>query len=167
MKTVTAVGFTQLASVAPSSVKPIIDFEDVAGEGVIEGLRPLLKPGTYLAAFDTWRTALMFGGRAPKLVLVFALIEEPIGIRLERFYNVLKLIGKPRTHGRFVVGAHSNLAREFARLTNRKTRFDRITLSALAGRIYRVTVRTVPTGADQQKLPTSLHYSVIAKVDLE
>lgn len=146
--------------------KSLIEFED-APECVVEGLRPLVPPGIYTAVFDTWRTVLMFGGHAAKVVLVFALLDEQIGTRLERFYNVRRLIGKPRPRGRFVVGAYSDFAREFTALTHSSNRLDRLAPSALENRGYKLTVRTVTMGANQLRLPAALQYSVIAKVETE
>lgn len=136
-------------------------------DGVIEGLRPLVTPGQYLAAFDVWHTVLMFGGRSAKVVIQFALLDPPIGTKLEMFCNVKRLIGKPRKRGRFVVGGSSKLARDFVRITGRKKRLDRFALSDWQGRAFRVIVRTVTRDAEQHAIPDALQYSVISTVNPE
>lgn len=141
---------------------------DDAADCIVEGSRPLVAPGEYLAGFDTWQTVIMFGGRSAKVVLTFALLEPHVGIRLEKFYNVKRLTGKPRKRGRFVVGGSSDLARDFVNLTGRRdSRLSRFALSDLQGHVYRVRARTVTRDSRQRELPPALQYSVISTVEPE
>ena len=125
--------------------------------------RALVIPGEYLFRFDHFETAVMFG-RAPKLVLQFTVVS--MGpyfdrVRMCRFYNVTKLLERPRRWGRFKVGPMSSFVREYARLFRLPRRLDRMPMSAFANYIIVGRVRTVTVGSDQKPIPESLQYSVL------
>lgn len=146
-----------------------IQFEDEAqddGSCVVEVELPLLKPGTYEAAFDTWETLRLFGGRAQKLVLWFTVLDPgEMGTRLPRYYNVREIIGKPRRRGQFKAGPKSTFVRDYYRLHGAPKRKDRISVSRFENKRYRIKVRTVKAGADQQRIHEGLQYSVIESIE--
>jgi len=132
---------------------------------VVEGAAPaLVAPGTYDLRFKHWETLLMFGC-APKLALWFTIIEmgSPYfdQVQLARYYNVKRIMGKPRKYGRFAVGPRSDALTEYGRLFSVKVRPDRIAFSRLEGVIVRGRVRTVTRASDQREIPECLRYSVL------
>lgn len=134
---------------------------------VVEVELPLLKPGTYEAAFDTWETLRLFGGRAQKLVLWFIVLDAGhMGARLPRYYNVKQIIGKPRRRGQFKSGPKSAFLRDYYRLHGLPQRKDRISVSRFSNQRYRIKIRTVKEGADQQGIHEGLQYSVIEQIEV-
>jgi hypothetical protein len=137
------------------------------GYAALEGDAPShVKPGVYQLRFDYYATAVMFG-RAPKLVLWFTIIEPgPYFdlMKLPRFYNVRKLIGRPAKFGRFKVGFKSTFLRDYARLFRVPARLDRIPMSEFGRRIIVGRVRTVTHGSNQLPIPEGLQYSVIEEL---
>jgi hypothetical protein len=130
----------------------------------LDGEAPaLVPPGTYELRFDHYDTAVMFG-RAPKLVIWFTIISfGPYfdTVKLPRFYNVRRLIGRPSRNGRFKAGHKSDFVREYYRLFRPPGRLDRISMSPFQRHIILGTTRTVTQGADQREIPAGLQYSVI------
>jgi hypothetical protein len=125
-----------------------------------------IKPGDYELRFDHYETAVMFG-RAPKLVLWFTIIS--IGpyfdcVRLARFYNVRRLIGRPARYGGFKAGFHGEFIREYGRLFRVPTRLDRIPMTVFERHILIGRVRTVARGSNQREIPEGLRYSVVAEL---
>lgn len=130
----------------------------------LEGARPaLVPPGNYEVAFCGYTTCVLFG-KAQKLNLQFRIttMGEHFEARLSRYYNVARLIGRPRVNGRFKVGFHSDFLREFVRLFGVPTRLDRIPMSHFERRLFLARVRTVEKGGDQAIIPIGLRYSVIS-----
>lgn len=131
----------------------------------IEGLRPLIPPGTYRLAYIGHYTMVFC--RAPKVVLRFRVIENgpSFGVVLERFYNVKKLKGKPGKNGSFKVGASSDLVYEFCLIsTGRISRLDRLPLSLMKNAIIIGEVHTVKNNRNQKSLPELMRYSVIKEL---
>jgi hypothetical protein len=130
----------------------------------LEGDAPaLVPPGEYDLRFDYYDTATMFGC-APKLVLWFTIIT--MGpyfdvVKLARYYNATRLIGKPQRNGRFKVGYKSDFLREYARLFRAPSRLDRISMTEFTRHIVIGRARTVTQGADQKGIPEGLRYSVL------
>jgi hypothetical protein len=132
--------------------------------GVLDGDRPpLILPGVYDFRFDYYETKVLFG-RAPKLVLWFTVVtfgDYFDRVRLPRYYNLTKLMEKPRKWGRFKVGYKSDFLREYATLFGSPLRPDRIPMSVFERVIVSAKVRTVSMGSKQETIPAGLQYSVI------
>jgi len=127
--------------------------------------RVLLPPGLYDVAYERYYTWMMFG-RAPKLTLCFRIVTmgPHFGQKLQRHYNISKLIGRPGTNGRFKVGFCSDFLREYAALFGAPTRLDRIPMSNFEKHILIAKVRTVSKGSGQRDIPEGLQYSTIAEL---
>ena len=137
--------------------------EDGACE--VRGDLPRVQPGTYEAAFDTWQTVALFGGKSKKLILWFTLLSPGVmGTRLPRYYNIMALNGQPRARGRFRVGRKSDFLRDYCRLFGEPGRYDRISVSKFQNQRFRVGVRTVERGGNQASIPDCLRYSVIGEI---
>ena len=138
-----------------------------SGYGTLDGEpSPLILPGLYDFRFDYYETKVLFG-RAPKLVLWFTVItygDYFDRIRLPRYYNLARLMEKPRKWGRFKVGYKSDFLREYATLFLTPPRLDRIPMSAFERVIVVGKVRTVSSGSKQQAIPAALQYSVIGQL---
>ncbi len=130
----------------------------------LDGEKPaLIEAGTYELRFDYHATCVMFG-RAPKLACWFTVVT--MGpyfntVKLARFYNVRRLIGRPARNGRFKAGWGCNFVREYGRLFRLPSRLDRIGMSEFGRHVILAKVRTVTHGADQRPIPDGLQYSVI------
>jgi hypothetical protein len=117
-------------------------------------------------SFDGYETRILFG-RASKLILWFTIITfGPYFdlVKLPRYYNVTRIIGKQQRNGRFKVGFRSDFLREYGRLFRHPTRLDRITMSPFERHIIIGRVRTVTVGHDQKKIPEFLQYSVLEEL---
>jgi hypothetical protein len=127
--------------------------------------RVLVPPGLYDVAFERYYTWMMFG-RAPKLTICFRIVTmgPHFEQKLQRHYNISKLIGRPGTNGRFKVGFCSDFLREFATLFGAPTRLDRIPMSNFEKHILIAKVRTVSKGSGQRDIPQGLQYSTIAEL---
>src|SRR5690242_9896028 len=104
-----------------------------SGFATLDGDPPvLILPGVYDFRFDYYETKVLFG-RASKLVLWFTVItygDYFDRVRLPRYYNVTKLLERPRKWGRFKVGYKSDFLREYTTLFPIRPRLDRIPMSA-------------------------------------
>jgi hypothetical protein len=132
----------------------------------LDGERPaLVPPGTYELKFLHHETCVMFG-RAPKLACWFTVITmgEHFGVKLARFYNVRRIIGRPARNGRFKAGWKCNFVREYGRLFRLPSRLDRIAMSEFTRHVILGKVRTVTHGSDQAQIPDGLQYSVIEEL---
>jgi len=126
----------------------------------IEGERPPLVPaGKYTVRMVEFKTWLMLG-RYPKLVLTFEIITqgEHFGIRLPRFYNVKRIIGRAERGGRFKVGWRSAFLADYARLFGLPQRLDRIPMSRFREMAVVAKVETVRTDVQQRPIPRDLRY---------
>ncbi len=135
--------------------------------GVLDGEKPpLIQPGVYDFRFDYYETKVLFG-RAPKLILWLTVVsfgEYFDCVRLPRYYNVSKLMEKPRKWGRFKVGFKSDFLREYATLFPMPLRMDRIPMSAFENVIVAGKVSTVSSGSKQELIPSALQYSKIGQL---
>jgi hypothetical protein len=89
---------------------------------------------------------------------------EFFGVRVSRYYNVRKLIGKPGRNGRFNAHWNCDLVREYSALISDPKRTDRIYFDRLKPLILRGLVRTVSKTAKQQDWPEALRYSVVERL---
>ncbi len=138
------------------------------GDCVIDGdFPPLLKPGSYHLRFNEWAT-VRYLGRQDKVVLWFTVLDygPQFGSRLSRWYNAKRLVGPPRLRGRFVLGRSSELLRDYALLTDKAFRRDRIALSHLEPLLLVGEVDTVQGDHRQRRIPKALQYSVIRTLSL-
>lgn len=132
---------------------------------VIDRELPCIPPGKYEMGFDTWETCALYGGRARKLILWFAVLSpEYMGLRIPRYYNVRELNGKPGKRGRFKVGKKSDFLREFVHVHGMPDRLDRISPARYQGNKYLAKVRTVETGNRNRPIPKELRYSVVDQI---
>lgn len=134
-----------------------------SGYGALDGERPaLVPPGRYDVAFDRYYTWMMFG-RAPKLTLCFRIVTfgEHFEQKLQRHYNIKKLIGPKGASGRFKCAFSCDFLREFASLFGTPSRLDRIPMTNFEKHIFIAKVRTVSKGSGQRPIPEGLHYSTI------
>lgn len=133
---------------------------------ISETLPPRIDPGTFDVMLSEFYTAMMFQGKAPKLICVFTIVEQGpcFGKQLPRFYNVSRIIGKEGKGGRFKASATGDFAREFYTLFQASdVRLDRIPMSKFNGVTLRADVALV-TRARGQRIPTPLQYSKILRL---
>ena len=147
-------------SVLANSVETLPDV------GIADDLPPIVKPGLYDLALIDYKTALMFAGRAAKLIMRFRIITfgEHFETELYRYYNVARIIGRPQKNGCFKCSAKGDFLREFATLfAGRITRLDRIPMSAFEKVIIEGKVSTVKQSRGKP-IPELLQYSVISEL---
>ncbi len=131
-----------------------------------DDLPPLVKPGVYSFTFVDFKTALMFRGKAAKLVMTFRIVTmgEFFGTELNRYYNVKRLFGKPQRHGRFKPSSQGAFLREYMTLfTGKVGRRDRIPMSNFENVLIEGKVETV-NRAQGKDIPDELQYSVIKEL---
>lgn len=129
-------------------------------------LPPQVAPGTYAVMLDHFYTALMYQARAHKLVCIFTIVEHGNfhGVKLPRYYNVKRLIGKPQVGGRFVATPTGDFAREFYTLFQYGgNRLDRLPMSLFEGKTIKAKVSLV-TKARGRSIPEPLQYSKVAEL---
>jgi hypothetical protein len=105
-------------------------------------------------------------GKQNKLILWFSIADfgQHHGIRIARYYNVTRIVGKPGKNGAFKLSWSSSLLREYASLILMPTRLDRIYLHHLSSLLIVGMVKTVRKTSQQEVLPEALHYSVVQKL---
>ena len=133
---------------------------------VADQLPPLVKPGVYDLAFIDYKTAMMFKGKAPKLIMNFRIVTlgEFFETELVRYYNVKRVIGKPQRHGRFKPASKGSFLREYMTLfTGRVDRLDRIPMSHFESALIEGVVDTVKR-AQGRDIPGELQYSIITEL---
>ena len=132
---------------------------------VADDIPPLVRPGRYKVMLDDYRTALMFT-KAHKLILDFSIVSfgEYFGVRLPRYYNVIRFHGKAGQHGNFSASKKGDLLREMYTLFyHHPKRKDRIPMSLFNGAVIEADV-VVVTEARGRKIPEALQYSKIARL---
>ena len=125
-----------------------------------------VPPGEYQLAFESYRTALVYG-RIPKVGLKFKIIDqgEHFGKELYRWYNVKGITGKPRKSGGFKVGRNGDFLIEYLTLfPTQLKRLDRISFSGFRKNVIRGRVETVKRNSRQKPLPEILQYSIIREL---
>jgi len=134
--------------------------------GFIDGEKPpCIKQGVYDLAFEYYETIMLYG-RAPKLVLWFRIATEGefFGTRLPRYYNVKRIMGKPRKSGDFRVGWKADFIREYVNLFSMPQRIDRLAITVFKRHFIRGKVKTVTNDLKQRVIPEELQYSVIQEL---
>lgn len=128
-------------------------------------LPPKVRPGFHTVMLDSFQTALMFQGKAPKLICYFTIVSTgDFGKRVPRFYNVKRIIGNPSKGGRFQAAATGDLAREFYSLTGYGgNRLDRLPMTLMNGLTIQAEIETV-THARGRAIPEPLQYSKVARL---
>jgi hypothetical protein len=147
-------------------VNPALRLVPCAATGELSGDKPALIPaGEYQLRMNHWETAIYLG-RAQKVVLHFTVCDMGpfFGIKLMRYYNVERIIGKPGKHGRFKVRWNHDLVRDYSALFPEPRRLDRIDLDHFASVIVVGRVETVTTTTRQKPLPASAQYSVVREL---
>lgn len=133
---------------------------------ISDDLRPLVKPGLYDLSFVDFKTAVMFLGNAPKLVMTFRIVTmgKFFGIELNRYYNVQRICGKPQRHGQFKPSSKGDFVREYMTLfTGKVSRLDRIPMSFFESVLIEGKVDSV-TRSRGRDIPKELQYSVIKEL---
>lgn len=141
--------------------------KDVTGFGGIVGPKiPLIPSEKYEFVFEYYETSKLLGGRALKLTLWFKVITpgKSFELVIPRYYNVLRIIGKPGKNGNFKVGWNSNFTREFSDLFGAPSRPDRMPMSNFKNKIIVGETRVVSIGYQQRKIHKELRYSVIKRL---
>ena len=142
---------------------PKIDLPDAIP---LDDLPPLVKPGVYDLAFVEYKTAMMFMGKAPKLIMDFRIVSfgEYFEVELSRFYNISRIIGKPQRCGRFKASKKGDFLREYKTLfTGKASRPDRIPMSYFENVIIEGKVETVKRSRGRD-IPRDLQYSKIGQL---
>lgn len=120
-----------------------------------------VPPGEYAARFVGCETWARIHGWAPRVVLVFALVDPGyVGTIVPGFYRVVRLHGKPRRNGRFAIGSRSRLWRDLTRMLDRRAPTDRVPVEALTDRLYSIMLRDVETDCDEHPLGTGKYSAV-------
>ena len=130
---------------------------------VADDLPPLIKPGVYDLVFVDFKTAMMFKGKAPKLIMNFRIVSfgEYFETVLTRYYNVARVIGKAQRHGQFKASKKGDFLREYMTLfTGKVSRLDRIPMSYFESVMIEGKVTTVRRSRGRD-IPKELQYSVI------
>lgn len=132
---------------------------------VDDSLPPKVEPGLYQVAYVEHRTALMFQGRAPKLIMRFRIVDQGkyYSVELNRYYNVKHLIGKQGRNGGFKATLTGDFAREYYTLFQGKHRPDRIPMSPFKSVLIEAEVATVKH-ARGQDIPEAVQYSRIKRL---
>jgi len=127
---------------------------------------PLVRPGIHQVQLHHFETAMMFRGKAPKLVLWFSITSygDDFGKQIPRYYNVTRVIGKPQKGGRFKVGKKSDFLREYFTLFHYDGgRMDRLPMTRFDGVSIQVEIETV-THARGRIIPKPLQYSKVSRL---
>ena len=133
---------------------------------VADDIAPLIKPGNYELALIDYKTAMMFMGKAPKLIMNFRIITfgEWFETEVSRYYNVQRIIGKPQRYGRFRCSKKGAFLREYMTLfTGRVNRLDRVPMSYFEDEIIEGKIHTVKRSQGRE-IPKELQYSVISEL---
>jgi hypothetical protein len=133
---------------------------------IADDLPPLVRPGFHEVMLDGFQTALMFQGKAPKLIMNFAIVShgEDFGKRVPRYYNVAKIIGKPQSEGRFKVSRKGDFLREYLTLFHYSgSRLDRLPMSRFSGVTIKAEIKTVKHSRGKD-IPELLQYSKVARL---
>ena len=150
----------RVVSIDGDANPPNLDFE------IEDDLLPLARPGYHDLVLEGFETALMFQGKAPKLIMYFKIVSMGKDFEkvLPRYYNVSRVIGKPQKEGRFIVGKKGDFLREYLTLFRHPAnRLDRLPMSLFSNVIILGEVKTVKFSRGQP-IPEQLQYSKIARL---
>lgn len=123
-------------------------------------------PGLYQMAFSDFETRTMFR-HSPKLILWFTVTDpgQAFGVKLARYYNVERIMGKRGRHRMFKAKFHGEFVREYALLfRERPRRLDRIPMTKFENVIVEGEVATVRTDYQQRERPDAIRYSIIREL---
>jgi hypothetical protein len=110
-----------------------------------------------LAGYETWQRC---HGWAPRVVLVFTIVDgKHFGVAVPGYYRVTRLQGKPRRNGGFAIGSRSRLYRDLARMLGHRPPTDCLPLEDLRA-IYTIVVRDAATDRDGHPLGAAA-YTVV------
>jgi hypothetical protein len=139
---------------APRPAPPIEASDDDWAPTALDDARPLVPPGEYMAL--CYRTKVVYH-RAFKRRLILADFQiadgEFQGTHLQRFYTAVELVERGSSYYKEWTVANGGVA---------PRRRDRMAPRKLAGKVFKVEVRTVEKGWDGRALPEALRYSKVA-----
>ena len=127
--------------------------------------RPRVPDGVYHFKLVSYETSYMFD--SPRLILTLTIIDhgEYHGIALPRYYNVLRLKGKPRKYGMFVPTKGGDFLIDYYSLVpGRQQRADRLSMSPLLNKIILAETATVTRNNRKKELPEPLWHSKVKKL---
>lgn len=128
---------------------------------VVEGHKPRVPAGSYLARFVGHETAVLFV-RSNKVITHFEICEGPLqGTRLTSYFRAKALTSKPGPNGKFKLSAGGDLCRMLTRVLDVKLRPDRISFADLRTTVLRIDVRTVVHDREKRPLAEGSQYSVV------
>ena len=133
---------------------------------VLDDIPPLIKPGFYEVMLDGFETAVMYSGKANKLILTFRVVEfgPAFGEKIPRYYNVDRIIGRPQKGGRFKVSKKRDFTREFLTLFNYSPkRLDRLPMSLFEGVTIQAKIETVKESRGRS-IPRQVQYSKVQQL---
>ena len=124
---------------------------------------PLIPDDIYTLGYEGYETYYYFG--TPKVKMDFVVIDgEHQGTKLNRFYNVRKLIGPTGKNGRFKPGGGgSDLVRDWTKLFGKPKRGDRLSLRKFKTVLIKARVSTVTQDSKKNPLPFESRYSCISE----
>jgi hypothetical protein len=144
----------------------VVNLPVALGGGELVGEQPALIPeGDYQLRMTHWQTAVMWG-RSQKVILHFTVCDpgEHFGVKLQRYYNVERIIGHPTKSRRFRVRWNQDLVREYCRLFPAVNRLDRVDLDRLTRVVVTGRVKTVTTSSKQKTIADAVQYSVVCEL---
>ena len=138
--------------------------EAAEGGGNIHGACICVPDGEYEVRYIDYETAFFFGN--PKVVLHCAIVvpEQYAGLPVDRYFNVLRLIGPPRRFGNYDAPTRGDLVREFRQVVKEPDRTDRISFRPLRHRRLIVELETVKTDYHHNALPRADQYSRVKRL---
>jgi len=122
----------------------------------------LLPEGEYQLSYQ-YHSTWFYMGKYPKLVVLFRVFDP--GQHNDKpvlaYYNLRKIVGKPRKNGHFHVGWRSDFMWDYTTCFGRPPRRDRIAMSRFKDHFVKANIRTVTHNREQKKYPSGLEYSVV------
>ena len=133
---------------------------------VEDDLPPLVRPGYHDLTLDSFQTAMMFQGKAPKLIMHFRIVSfgDDFEKIVPRYYNVSRIIDKPQKGGRFKASKKGDFLREYLTLFGSNVRrLDRLPMTQFKDVIIQGEIETVKRSRNRD-IPELLQYSKVAKL---
>ena len=124
-----------------------------------------VPPGRYTACVESAQTAILFGGRAQKVILTYRILDYGpcFEKRVRGYYAVRHIVGKPRRNGRYSIGPRSRLIRDTAHMIDGRPPTDHFPIEKASKTIVEIELRIVTT-ADGKDLASSMQYVVVDHV---
>ena len=132
---------------------------------VLPDERPLVPDGRYHFKLVYHETAYMFS--SPRVTFLMTILDcgEFNGIALPRYYNVDRLVGKPRKNGRFVPSRGGDFLIDYYTLVPvQGRRLDRLPMAPLKDKIIYAETATVKKNNRGKELPEPMWHSKIQKL---